>query len=129
MTDTPITTAAQMREAAVQVAAAQLLIDWMNKENSPEVQGAERMKSAIIRAIRAIPCAEPDVQVKPLRFEEMRNNYWGHKSHEYQVAWNDGNLWRVRLHGKVICKSIKGHPAAVDWANKHHERRIRECLK
>ena len=62
--------------------------------------------------------------VKPLRFEEMRNNYWGHKSHDYQVAWNIEGVWRVRLNGKVICPHIKGHPAAVQWANAHYAKRI-----
>ena len=59
--------------------------------------------------------------VPDLVFEERRNNYWGHKSHGYQVAWNNGNLWRVRLGDRVILKKIKGHPAAVRWANAHHK--------
>jgi hypothetical protein len=39
------------REACAKTAEAHLLVDWVNKD-SPEVQGAGRMRNAIVTAIR-----------------------------------------------------------------------------
>ena len=66
----------------------------------------------------AILAALPDM-IAPLDMPERRNNYWGHKG-GYQVAHTNGDLFRVRLHGRVICKDIRGFGRAVDWANTHH---------
>ena len=81
---------------------------------------SERMAASILAAL-------PDM-IPDLVWEERRNNYWGHKSHGYQVAWNRGNLWRVRLNGKVICKEIKGHPAAIQWANAHNKAQLAQAM-
>ena len=66
--------------------------------------------------------------VKPLKFEEARNGYWN-AGFGYQVAHTKGDLWRVRLNGKVICKVIKGFSRAVDWAQDHHRNRILSALE
>ena len=59
--------------------------------------------------------------VKPLSLHERRNGYWGGKcSHGYQVAHTTGDLYRVRLHGKVVCRDVKGFPRAWKWAQDHH---------
>lgn len=67
-------------------------------------------------------------KVKPLDFPERRNGYWGHKD-GYQVAHTDGDLFRVRLHGRVICRDIRGFDRAVKWSNEHHSRRILSMLE
>lgn len=61
--------------------------------------------------------------VKELEMEERRNAYWGGKD-GYQVAHTRGDMFRVRFHGKVICKNIKGFSRAVKWANAHHRSAI-----
>ncbi|MGH1412855.1 MAG: hypothetical protein ACRBB0_05150 [Pelagimonas sp.] len=66
-------------------------------------------------------------KVKPLDMPERRNGYWGHKD-GYQVAHTHKDTFRVRFHGRVICKNIKGFSRAVDWANTHNERRIVSAL-
>lgn len=68
----------------------------------------------------AITAALPEC-VPDLPLLERRNGYWGGKcSFGYQVAHTNGDLYRVRLGGKVICKDIKGFKNACDWANTHH---------
>ncbi|MCT4559244.1 MAG: Lar family restriction alleviation protein [Pelagimonas sp.] len=67
--------------------------------------------------------APQSVVVKPLDLPERRNGYWGHK-HGYQVAHTIGDTFRVKLHGRVICKNIKGFDRAVAWANDHNRHRI-----
>lgn len=57
--------------------------------------------------------------VKPLEWVELRNHYWAYG--DYQIAHCIGNFWRVRLHGKVICKRIKGMDKAQSWVVNHHE--------
>jgi hypothetical protein len=74
----------------------------------------------------AILAALPDM-IAPLDMPERRNNYWGHKG-GYQVAHTNGDLFRVRLHGRVICKDIRGFGRAVDWANTHHRAAIMAAL-
>jgi hypothetical protein len=70
-----------------------------------------------------ILAALPDM-IAPLVFEEGRNNYWGSKRHDYQIAWCLTDTWRVRLGGKVVCRQIKGYDKAVTWANAHHRAAI-----
>ena len=70
--------------------------------------------------------AEP--KVKPLDFPERRHGYWGHKS-GYQIAYTAVDNYRVRLHGKVICRDINGFDRAVGWANNHNTRRILGALE
>jgi hypothetical protein len=85
-------------------------------ENMPEnMNGWEDAADAILEAL-------PDM-IAPLDMPERRNNYWGHKF-GYQVAHTHGDLFRVRLHGRVICKDIRGFGRAVDWANTHHRAAI-----
>lgn len=67
------------------------------------------------------------VRVKPLDMPERRNGYWGNKD-GYQVAHTRDNLFRVRFHGKVIRRDIRGFDRAVEWANKHNEARIKAAL-
>ena len=67
-------------------------------------------------------------KVKPLDLPERRNGYWGHKD-GYQVAHTDGDLFRVRFQGRVICRNIPGFDRAVKWANEHHSRRILSALE
>jgi hypothetical protein len=74
MTDTPITTAAQMQEAAARVAKNQEckrrpFDDW-DKGNNSAVIG-------ICAAIRAIPVTEPDVQVKELEWDALDEDEYG----------------------------------------------------
>lgn len=68
------------------------------------------------------------VKVKPLDMPERRNGYWGDKD-GYQVAHTRDDLFRVRFHGKVICRDIRGFDRAVEWANKHNEARIKAALE
>ena len=67
--------------------------------------------------------AQPGYTVKPLEFVENRNGYWS-AADGYQVAYTHKDLFRVRHHGKVICKDIKGYYRAVKWANDHNAARI-----
>jgi hypothetical protein len=62
--------------------------------------------------------------IPDLDLPERRCGYWGHK-HGYQVAYTSGNFYRVRLHGRVICKNIKGIKRAFAYANNHHRNQIR----
>jgi predicted nucleic acid-binding Zn-ribbon protein len=78
------------------------------------------------RLREALVSAAP--KVKPLDFPERRNGYWGHKD-GYQVAHTDGDLFRVRFQGRVICRNIRGFDRAVKWANEHHSRRILSMLE
>lgn len=67
-------------------------------------------------------------KVRPLEFGEGRNGYWN-AGFGYQVAHTKGDLWRVRLNGKVICKVIKGFSRAVDWAQDYHRLTILSALE
>ena len=87
------------------------------------IQSDDGMKDRVIEKWNA----RTPPKVKPLDMPERRNGYWGHKS-GYQVAHTNGDLFRVRFHGRVICKNIKGFSRAVDWANADHELRILEVL-
>ena len=72
----------------------------------------------------AIIEALPDM-IEPLAMLERRNGYWGGNcSYGYQVAHTNGDMYRVRLHGKVVCRDIKGFQRAVNWANDHHRAQI-----
>ena len=67
--------------------------------------------------------------IKPLALSERRNGYWGGKcSFGYQVAHTRDDLFRVRLHGKVVCRDIKGFGRAVKWANAHNRAQILAAL-
>jgi len=67
--------------------------------------------------------------IKPLALHDRRNGYWGGKcSSGYQVAHTNSDLFRVRLHGKVVCRDIKGFARAVKWANAHHRAQILAAL-
>jgi hypothetical protein len=68
-----------------------------------------------------------EIQVKELDLPERRNGYWGHKD-GYQVAHTNGDKFRVRFHGKVICRDIIGFDRAVSWANNHHKEYIMSRL-
>jgi hypothetical protein len=70
---------------------------------------------------------ERATRVKPLVFAEARNDRWNGQ-HGYQIGWNHDDMFRVALVDRVICKSIKGFAAAVAWANKHNEQRIRAAI-
>jgi hypothetical protein len=62
--------------------------------------------------------------VKPLEFEERRNNMWG-AQFGYEIGWNgEGEWYRVRLDGRNICKKIGGFYRAVEWANNHYTARV-----
>lgn len=90
-------------------------------------QALFKLAVAEIEALReALANAAP--KVKPLDFPERRNGYWGNKD-GYQVARTNGDLFRVRLHGRVICRDIRGFDRAVKWANEHHSRRILSMLE
>ena len=67
--------------------------------------------------------------VAPLVLPERRNGYWGSKSGGYQIAYTSGGMFRVRLHGRVICRDIKGFDKAVKWANAHHVAQIMAAFK
>lgn len=74
--------------------------------------------------------AQP-VKVKALKWEERRAHKLG--AGPYEIACNGSMsdldaMWRVRFHGKVICKQIKGADRAVKWANAHHEKEILSAL-
>lgn len=77
-------------------------------------------------AIAALPAVT--VRVKPLVFTEARNHMWNAQQ-GYRIGWNHDDRYRVKLVDRVICKSIKGFDAAVDWANKHNEARILAALE
>ena len=71
--------------------------------------------------------AAQSVGVKPLEVEERRNHRLG--LGPYEVAPNgpdkDGNImWRIRFHGRVICKQIKGVERAVKWVQDHHRNAV-----
>ena len=66
--------------------------------------------------------------VKALVFVENRNDYWS-AGYGYQVAYTHKDLWRVRLHGKVVCKEVKGRAKAIAWANNHHVTNILAALE
>ena len=74
----------------------------------------------------AIIAALPGL-VNTLDMPERRNGYWGHKL-GYQVAHTNGDLFRVRLHGRVVCKDIRGFNRAINWANNHHTAKILSAL-
>jgi hypothetical protein len=76
-------------------------------------------KSHYLQIADAIIAALPSM-VKPLDMPERRNGYWGSKNGGYQVAHTNGGLFRVRLHGKVICRDIRGLTCALAWANAHN---------
>ena len=80
-----------------------------------------------LTAYRQARESEDGVKVKPLDMSERRNGYWGNKD-GYQVAHTRDDLFRVRFHGKVICRDIRGFDRAVEWANKHNEARIKAAL-
>ena len=94
--------------------------------------GADHHEAAneALTAYRTARNEQGEVKVKPLALLERRNGYWGGKcSFGYQVAHTNGDLFRVRLHGKVICRDVKGFNRAVTWANRHHETCIRSALE
>jgi len=70
--------------------------------------------------------------VEPLQFPERRGGYWGVgrgiKGAGYQVAHTQGEAYRVRLNGRVICKEIKGLQNAIDWANAHNRASVLSSL-
>jgi hypothetical protein len=88
-----------------------------------ELKNALAAASGTIAAMRADRLADLPDMIAPLDMPERRNNYWGHKS-GYQVAHTNEDLFRVRLHGRVICKDIRGFRRAVEWANNHHRAAI-----
>lgn len=77
---------------------------------------------------RPQPATPSPVTVKPLVFVENRNDYWS-AGYGYQVAYTHKDLWRVRLHGKVVCKEVKGRARAIAWANNHHQRGILSAIQ
>jgi hypothetical protein len=58
--------------------------------------------------------------VAPLAFQERRHGYWGSTKDSYQIAHTNGEMFRVRLGKRVICRDIKGFGKAVRWANARH---------
>lgn len=74
-----------------------------------------------IERLRAAP------KVKPLVFVEGRNGYF-HGDYGYQIAHNQGGVFRVRRFDMVILSKITGYERAVAWANEHHVRTIRAAL-
>jgi hypothetical protein len=68
------------------------------------------------------------LKVKPLEFVEGRNDYWFAQS-GYQIARCGGETCRVRLHGKVVCRNIKGFERAEAWANNHRKKTILAALE
>ena len=88
-----------------------------------ELETALAAASGTIAAMRADRLADLPDMIAPLDMPERRNNYWGHKG-GYQVAHTNGDLFRVRLHCRVICKDIRGFGRAADWANTHHRASI-----
>ncbi|KII14714.1 hypothetical protein [Phaeobacter sp. S60] len=87
----------------------------------------ERNMRNALTAYRQARESADGVKVKPLDMPERRNGYWGNKD-GYQVAHTRDDLFRVRFHGKVICRDIRGFDRAVEWANKHNEARIKAAL-
>jgi hypothetical protein len=71
-----------------------------------------------------LPCK---VEVKALEIHELRYGYWD-AGYGYQIAHNDGDYYRIRCHGKVICKKIKGWSRALEWLQSHHDAIIRGAL-
>jgi hypothetical protein len=62
--------------------------------------------------------------VKPLVFDERRNNMWA-AQFGYEIGWNgEGEWYRVKLDGRNICKKISGFYRAVEWASNHNTARI-----
>lgn len=68
-------------------------------------------------------------KVKSLQWVERRGDCY--QAGPYQVCsnHNSGGMWRVKLHGRVILKRIRGLEKAQEWANKHHETRILSQLE
>ena len=60
------------------------------------------------------------IEVKPLVIHELRYGYWD-AGYGYQIAHNVDDYYRIRCHGKVICKKIKGWGRAVAWLQAHHD--------
>jgi hypothetical protein len=71
-----------------------------------------------------LPC---QVEVKPLVIHELRYGYWD-AGYGYQIAHNVDDYYRIRCHGKVICKKIKGWSRALEWLQTHHDAIIRGAL-
>lgn len=94
------------------------LFDQLARELLPEMD-------ARIRELEA-QVAE-GVKVRPLQWVERRNDTW--EADGYQVIHTYSVFWRVRRHGKILCRNIKGRDRAMDWANRHNERRIRSALE
>lgn len=67
------------------------------------------------------------VKVKPLEWVERRNDTW--EADGYQVCHTYSVFWRVRRHGKILCRNIKGRDRAMDWSNRHNERHILSALE
>lgn len=67
-------------------------------------------------------------KVRALEFHEGRNHYWNAQE-GYQVALCHDDIWRVRHHGKVVCRNIRGFRRAVQWANEHNRKRIIAALE
>lgn len=93
-------------------------------ENHPAFEGC-------FEYVRADLSRPAPVTVTPLEVEERRSHRLG--LGPYEVCPNgpdkDGSgMWRVRYHGKVICKKIKGVKRAVEWVQKHHREHILSAL-
>tara|TARA_R110000744_G_scaffold343531_1_gene448738 strand:- start:196 stop:513 length:318 start_codon:yes stop_codon:yes gene_type:complete len=76
----------------------------------------------------AIIAALPDM-IEPLVWEERRDDYWNAKGTTYQVAYNGGGKWRVRLGGRVIYRSRPSRCDAKAAANTHHRNSIMAAFK
>ncbi|GIT90165.1 hypothetical protein JANAI62_03520 [Jannaschia pagri] len=72
-----------------------------------------------------------EAMVRPLEWLERRNNAF--EAGDYSIHCNASpydadQMWRVKFHGKVVCKQIKGSDRAMEWAAKHRTARILRAL-
>lgn len=66
-------------------------------------------------------------RVKPLEFEERRNNNF--RAREYEIRHSQNDQWRIAFNGKLVCRRINGFDRAVSWANYHHKTRTLSALE
>jgi hypothetical protein len=110
--------------------AAELEKPWTSVAHW-QVLGGQAASAIRALSVENEALREQAVTVKPLEWLERRNDAL--MAGPYEVCCNGSAtdpdaMWRVRFHGKVVCKKIKGVDRAVEWANKHHTRRILSAL-